>query len=205
MPSLFRLNILSQGAFCFVKIVVFLNELCDRKVRKSIFEPISARFANFWDLSGRVAIIWTYCSARPPSLLVCGKSAKICFVCGKCAKICFVCGKSCQNLYSFPAWPPQLNFYCILNSADCHLSMRLIATFQFGLSAILFIRPECRCIYSAWVPHYSCGLGAVVVIRLTLRPLFEPSLGAVVIYSACVPFIHKIEKRLMARHFSWNS
>jgi hypothetical protein len=46
---------------------------------------------------------------------------------------------------------------------------------------LYFIRPECH-IASAWVP--TLGLGAVVLIRLMPRPLFESSLGTVVIYSA---------------------
>ncbi len=107
--------------------------------------------------------------------------------------------------------------------ADCHLSMRLIATFQcgwlpffdpadatlcliwpechiklawvpiysFGLGAIAF-NPAERHITLAWVPIYSFGLGDVVLIRLMPRPLFESSLGAVVTYSAWVPFLFKV-------------
>jgi hypothetical protein len=51
------------------------------------------------------------------------------------------------------------------------------------------------------VPHYLglganslIGLGAVLFIRLMPRPLFESSLGAVVIDSAWVPFLFKVGK-----------
>jgi hypothetical protein len=60
------------------------------------------------------------------------------------------------------------------------------------------IRPECH-ITLAWVPIHLLGLGAVVLIRLMPRHLFESSLGAVVIYSAGVPFLFKVGK--LAIHF----
>jgi hypothetical protein len=60
------------------------------------------------------------------------------------------------------------------------------------------IRPE-RHRTLAWAPIYSFGLGAVVLIRLMPRPLFESSLGAVVIYSAWVPFLFNVGK--LAIHF----
>jgi hypothetical protein len=59
----------------------------------------------------------------------------------------------------------------------------------------------------AWVP--TLGLGAVVLIRVMPRPLFESSLGAVVTYSAWVPFLFKVGKLAIhyrqVRHFiqSW--
>jgi hypothetical protein len=55
------------------------------------------------------------------------------------------------------------------------------------------IRPE-RHVTLAWVPIYLFGLCAVVLIRLMPRPLFESSLGAVVIYSAWVPLLFKVGK-----------
>ncbi len=65
--------------------------------------------------------------------------------------------KVAKNSYSFPAWPPQLNFYRNFVSAKCHYLIRLIATFDFG-----WLPPLILLIAIAWsgqVPHY-LGLGA---------------------------------------------
>jgi hypothetical protein len=65
-------------------------------------------------------------------------------------------------------------------------------------ATLCLIWPECH-ITLAWVPIYSFGLGAIVLIQLMPRPLFESSLGAVVIYSAWVPLLFKVGK--LAIHF----
>jgi hypothetical protein len=97
-----------------------------------------------------------------------------------------------------------------LADATLHLS---------GLSAML-LWPGCQVNHSAWVPLYfirperhvtlawvpTLGLGAVVLIWLMPRPIFESSLGAVAIYLAWVPFLFKAGKLAIhsrqVRHFT---
>ncbi len=132
-----------------------------------------------------------------------------------------ICAVSLAKPFECGWWPPfsaadcHLSMWLIatfqcgwlppFNVADCHLSIRLIATFQCGwlppfnaVDCNFLIPPEWP-ITLAWVPIYSFGLGAVVLIRLMPRPLFDSSLGAVVIYLAWVPFLFKVGK--LAIHF----